>query len=157
MISRTYVGIDPGSSGALAVLDHQGDLIAYCDMPTLKTGKRTRVNGAALAQFLASLTDQPLTAYLESAGARPGQGTASMFSFGHSAGVVEGVIAALGIPLSVVTPQTWKRHYGLAGKSKELSRTRAVQLYPRAPLGRKKDHALAEAILIARYGLESGG
>lgn len=40
------------------------------------------------------------------------------------------------------------------GKTKGLSRTRAIQLYPRAPLGRKKDHALAEAILIARYGLE---
>lgn len=150
---QIIIGIDPGISGAVAVLTSDGTLIAHTAMPIYQPGKAKRVNPAALTAFL-----QPYThahAVLEQVGAMPGQGVSSMFSFGHSAGVIEGVLAALGISYELVTPQKWKKCYQLNGKPKDASRALAQRLYPDAPLSRKKDHALADAILIARYGFNS--
>ena len=146
------VGIDVGISGAIAVLSSDGALIDYTDMPTYQPGKRNRVNTAAVAQFLAPY--KAGLAVVEQVGAMPGQGVASMFSFGHSAGCIEGVVAALGMAFEPVTPKRWKTHYRLIGKAKDASRARAAQLFPVAPLSRKKDHALAEALLIAKFGLD---
>ncbi len=44
-----------------------------------------------------------------------------------------------------------EKHYKL-GKDKELAIALAIQLFPKAPLSRKKDHNRAEALLIANYG-----
>ena len=75
-----------------------------------------------------------------------------MFSFGTSYGIVIGVLAALSIPMVLVSPQTWKANAGIRGKDKDYARTLAQQLYPGAELGRKKDIGRADAILIARFG-----
>ena len=149
---RFIIGIDPGISGAIAVLDAGGLLVAHSAMPTYQPGKASRVNAAALCAFLDPY--RAGHAILEQVGAMPGQGVASMFSFGHAAGSVEGVLAALGISYELVTPQTWKRAYKLNGKPKDASRALAQRLYPGAPLGRKKDSGLADALLLARYGAQ---
>ncbi len=44
-----------------------------------------------------------------------GQSQAGAFSFGHSAGVLDGVLAALGLPTWHVTATVWKRTHGLIG------------------------------------------
>ena len=96
----TYrIGIDPGVTGAVVVL--AGEKIAAAQlMPSLKIGKSSRVNGAALAAFLRPWLNAgtALHAYLEQVHAMPGQGVTSMFTFGHSAGVAEGILLGLGIP-----------------------------------------------------------
>src|SRR5690606_14340133 len=91
-------------------------------------------------------------------GAMPGQGVSSMFTFGHAAGVVEGLIQGLGIPYTLVTPQAWKRRAGLIGSDKDAARSRAIQLYPgvRVLDLKEKGQAVADAMLIARYGLNGG-
>ena len=86
----------------------------------------------------------------------PGQGVASMFNFGMGYGIIQGVVSALGIPYELVTPQSWKKRAGLIGKDKDNARTMAQQLYPDAPLGRKKDIGRADALLIARFGNRIG-
>jgi crossover junction endodeoxyribonuclease RuvC len=77
-----------------------------------------------------------------------------MFSFGHAAGIIEGVVVALGIPITLVPPAAWKKALGLTGKDKDAARARAIQLYPGIPdLDLKgKGQALADAILIGRHG-----
>lgn len=142
-------GIDPGVSGAVAIIQ-AGRFVAGIDMPTFQDGKRRRVNAAALAAFLSE--HRPARVILERVGAMPGQGVASMFSFGHSVGIAEGVATALGLPLVLVTPQAWKRAAGLIGSDKAASLAVAARLFPDAPLSRKKDVALADALLIASYG-----
>lgn len=84
----------------------------------------------------------------------PGQGVTSMFTFGHAAGVVEGVVVGQMIPVTKVTPQAWKKRAGLVGKDKDAARSRAIQLWPRwDSLGKKGEgQALADAALIARFG-----
>ena len=147
------IGIDPGISGAIATLT--GDsLVDVVDMPTMKNGKKQMVNAAELAKLLSSYKSNNTVVYLERVSAMPGQGVSSMFNFGVSFGIIQGITGALQIPMVLVTPQLWKKKAGLLGKDKDCARTLAQQLYPAAPLGRKKDCGRADAILIARF---SGG
>ncbi|CZV67097.1 crossover junction endodeoxyribonuclease RuvC [Enterobacter hormaechei subsp. xiangfangensis] len=147
------LGIDPGCSGALVLVTEQGGYIDHLAMPTIKVGTKSRVNGAAVSAWL---RQYGIThAYLEQVGAMPGQGTASMFTFGHAAGVAEGILQGLNIPYTLVTPQAWKKSAGLIGSDKDAARSRAIQLYPelRALDAKAKGQAIADALLIARFGI----
>lgn len=147
------LGIDPGCSGALVLVTEQGGYIDHLAMPTIKVGTKSRVNGAAVAAWV---RQYGIThAYLEQVGAMPGQGTASMFTFGHAAGVAEGILQGLNIPYTLVTPQAWKKSAGLIGSDKDAARSRAIQLYPglRALDAKAKGQAIADALLIARHGI----
>jgi crossover junction endodeoxyribonuclease RuvC len=153
------IGIDPGISGALALHSTDG-LMAVTDIPTVAKGKgagrvKNEVNPAALVSLLrewATYRDEVLVV-VERVSSMPGQGVASMMSLGDTVGCIRGVIAARGYAIEWVTPQRWKKHFGLPA-DKEFARAKAIQLYPEAKLDRKKDHNRAEAILIARYGWE---
>ena len=151
------IGIDPGASGAIALLV-QGVLIAVHDMPTVtvernKSQKR-QVCPAGLSILIESLTGPYVTkAIVEKVGAMPGQGVSSMFSFGRSVGIIEGVLAAKQIPVSFVTPQAWQKLSG-ASKGKDGSRQRVMELFPREAhlFARVKDDGRADAVLIALTG-----
>lgn len=150
---KAVLGIDPGCSGALVLVTKQGGYIDHLAMPTIKVGTKSRVNGAAVAAWV---RQYGIThAYLEQVGAMPGQGTASMFTFGHAAGVAEGILQGLNIPYTLVTPQAWKKSAGLIGSDKDAARSRAIQLYPeiRALDAKAKGQAIADALLIARFGI----
>lgn len=153
---RLTFGIDPGLTGAIAVLG-DGQFVDVFDMPTMGRGKagRQSVNSAELARLLRaarSSVGPHVSAVMEDVAARPGQGVTSMFRFGHGCGCVDGVLGALGIPVTRVTPSKWKASYGLLGAHKDASRGKAIDLYPMAPLGRKRDHGRADALLLARWG-----
>ncbi|MCF7992243.1 MAG: hypothetical protein K9M02_17525 [Thiohalocapsa sp.] len=79
-----------------------------------------------------------------------------MFAFGRAAGVAEGVIGALALPMVLVTPQTWKRRARLLGKDKDAGRALALGLFPEvaADLARKRDQGRADALLLAYFGAE---
>ncbi|EEU9257627.1 crossover junction endodeoxyribonuclease RuvC [Escherichia coli] len=147
------LGIDPGCSGSLVLITEQGGYIDHLAMPTIKVGTKSRVNGAAVSAWIRQYGISH--AYLEQVGAMPGQGTASMFTFGHAAGVAEGILQGLNIPYTLVTPQAWKKSAGLIGSDKDAARSRAIQLYPelRALDAKAKGQAIADALLIARHGI----
>jgi crossover junction endodeoxyribonuclease RuvC len=77
-----------------------------------------------------------------------------VFAFGKGYGIVLGVLAAHGVPVTLVAPAVWKRALGVL-KAKDAARARASQLLPQCagqwPL--KKDHGKAEAALLALYGV----
>ena len=152
-----YLGIDPGLSGALAVIETYNGapaLIDAIDMPAVGTGAKARVDIIAAAQWIAK--HSPSTAYVERAQAFPGQGASSGFSYGRAVGALEAVVALCSIPLILVEASIWKRKLHLPGKDKEAARQKALQLFPKqhALLARKKDHGRAEAALIAVASLE---
>jgi len=148
------IGIDPGLSGAIVIMD--GDTpVAWYRMPTMKTGSANRVNAPALAAIIRpSIYGEEIKAYVELVGSMPGQGVASMFSFGHSAGVIQGVLGAFEIPVTMVTPSQWKKRAGLVGQDKDASRTKAIQMWPSWRELDKKGvgQAYADAAFIALYG-----
>ena len=154
------IGIDPGLSGAIAFLplDPTAGLPWVEDMPVIGHSKSGFVKNAADVVALAKLLEPfgmsgQAAVYLERVNAFPGQGVGSVFSLGMSFWGAAGVVAACGLPLHLVEPKDWKRHFRLSA-DKELARALASRYYPSVNLTRKKDHGKAEALLIARYGME---
>jgi crossover junction endodeoxyribonuclease RuvC len=146
----SILGIDPGKSGAIAIIHiHQPYRVLVEDVPIVGG----EINAHALASYLNEL--KPSLAMIESVASMPKQGVKSMFSFGVSYGMVRGVVTALNIPLTFVSPGKWKKHYGLSA-DKEDARKRAIHLFPQdaEQFKRKKDHGRAEAALIALYCLD---
>ena len=151
---NVIIGIDPGLSGAIAVLESsRKSILRLEDMPVVPDGKKRKVSGHGLKEILKHYPRATVDmVYLERVSAMPGQGVVSMFSFGRSVGAVEAAISLLGLPLTYVTPQSWKRSAGLIGTIKDASRSKVLDLYPDAAVTRKKDNGRADAVLIARFG-----
>ena len=142
------LGIDPGLSGGIAIIS--GSQIELLE--TIPTEKKTgfikrQVDAQKLSNILRVYPD--LICYLEKVASRPGQGVSSVFSFGDTYGTIRGVLGALNIPIYYVSPQRWKKELKIS--SKEDSLKASFDLF----LGlkfKKKDHNIAEALLIAYYG-----
>ena len=145
------LGIDPGLSGALGFY--------FPAVPDRATAEDLPVAGNEIdAATLACRIEQmnPDVAIVERVSARPGQGVSSTFKFGTAYGTVRGVLGALLVPMHLVTPSPWKRHYRLSA-DKEQARALALRLFPATAecFQRRRDHGRAEAALIARYGAEA--
>jgi hypothetical protein len=153
------LGADPGIAGGLAVVgaaDNGGFvLLGVIDIPIVGTGAKQRVNVAGVREFI--LRHQPTAGLIERAGSMPRQGIASAFKYGRATGSIEATIVLCGLPIEIVEPSVWKRHWRLPGKDKEASRQRALEMFPDAHslLARKKDHGRAESMLIAAFGLRT--
>jgi len=141
-------GIDPGFSGALSF---PYDDTVY-DMPVMGEGAGKCVDGAAVWAMLQK--HSPDIIVIEQVAARPGQGVSTMFRFGTAYGAVYALALASNAVVILVTPQKWKRTFGLIGKSKEASRALALRMFPamRDRLKRKKDEGRAEGLLLSVYG-----
>ncbi len=124
-------GIDPGVSGALAVIDSQKHTIFVADLPTLEyrvgKKKRRRIDPSRLAMLIEPLDIDHMI--VENVHSMPAQGIASAFSFGHTLGCIQGVIGALQIPHTLVTPQVWKKALRI-GKDKTQSHRLVASLIP---------------------------
>ena len=122
-MTKRILGIDPGASGAMALLD--GDvLVRVADMPIIMVKGRSRILAPGVVDLI--VETKPDQIVLEDVSAMPGQGVSSMFSFGRGLGVLEGVIAALGYPLIMVRPNRWKRDAGVPA-DKDAARAQRIK------------------------------
>ena len=150
------IGIDPGLSGAIAILQNNKVLNLF-DMPVMAEGKKNKrqLNSAQLVNILKDNTksNAEIAVVVEQVNAMPGQGVTSMFNFGQTFGAIKGVCAALALPIFFVRPSKWKKHFELINSSKDSSRTKVIEMYPSlsSQLSKKKDVNKSDAILIARY------
>lgn len=146
------IGIDPGATGAIAILGTDSQLHDIIDLPAV-TGS---VDGwyAIANTFDAIAThDDVRLAVIEGVRSRPGQGVASVFKFGRCLGVLEGLVAAQLWRAESPAPSTWKKDMGLS-KDKDTSRHMAMRLWPDHThrFSRVKDDGRAEAALMAEWG-----
>tara|TARA_B100000242_G_C42824806_1_gene383269 strand:- start:38 stop:529 length:492 start_codon:yes stop_codon:yes gene_type:complete len=154
------IGIDPGLSGAIAVLEDNKVLGIY-DMPVMAEGKKSKrqLNSAQLVSIIKQNTysNDEIAIVVEQVNAMPGQGVTSMFNFGQTFGAIKGVCAALELPIFFVRPIKWKKHFELLNSSKDASRTKVIEMYPALSnqLSKKKDVNKSDAILIARFYSET--
>ena len=154
------IGIDPGLSGAIAVLENNKVLNIF-DMPVMSEGKKNKrqLNSALLVSLLKENISQSeeVSIVVEQVNAMPGQGVTSMFNFGQTFGAIKGVCAALELPIFFVRPSKWKKYFELINSSKDASRTKAIEMYPMLSkqLAKKKDVNKSDAILIARFFSET--
>lgn len=150
-----FIGIDPGFSGAMAVIDAARDVVDVVDAPILTVGDRREMDLAAMRELLVVFADKNAHAFIERVHSMPGSSGRSMFSFGTGYGAWLGELAALQIPTTRVEPARWKAAMmdGM-GKEKDAARLRAMMLFPKmaAHFARKTDDGRAEALLIAEYG-----
>ena len=150
------LGIDPGLSGAIAILEKKKVLNLF-DMPVMAEGKKNKkqLNSAQLVNIIRenSIGDEEIAVVVEQVNAMPGQGVTSMFNFGQTFGAIKGVCAALNLPIFFVRPSKWKKYFELINSSKDSSRTKVIEMYPSlsSQLAKKKDVNKSDAILIARY------
>ena len=149
------IGIDPGLSGGIAILDDL-KVFDFFDMPIMSEGKKNKnqLNSAQLVNIIKKhIVSGNTFVIVEQVSAMPGQGVTSMFNFGQTFGSIKGICAALNLPIFYVRPAKWKKHFELINSSKDASRTKVIEMYPSISdrLSRKKDVNKADAILIARY------
>lgn len=158
-----YAGYDPGKTGAMVALTDKGELFEYERFPLIKVGKKSVLDIRAMAEWLELLrtVDGRVRVTIEKVHAMPGQGVTSMFSFGRSLGLIEGMVATQGFPCTYAAPRTWqavmlkdkptgKDHKGSAALA-------AVELWPELSktMKVKANWGIADAALIAEYGRRS--
>ena len=154
------IGIDPGLSGAIAVMEDNKVLNIF-DIPVMSEGKKNKrqLNSALLVNLLKKNInkEEEVAVVVEQVNAMPGQGVTSMFNFGQTFGALKGICAALELPIFFVRPSKWKKHFELLNSSKDASRTKAIEMYPKlsSQLSKKKDVNKSDAILIARFFSET--
>lgn len=156
------LGVDPGLMGGWAVVDAKGNLFSAGSFPThivKKNGKKSlQIDGPNLAAIL-DLTSST-HAFVENVSSRPRQ--QGQFQFGVNTGIIHGILHALNVSLHKVSPASWKAVYGIKraddqskAETKTHARKIAASLYPQHAklFSRVKDDGVAEATLIALYGL----
>ena len=154
------IGIDPGLSGAIAVM-HDKKVINLYDMPVMAEGKKNKrqLNSSQLVNIIKENINEneETIVVVEQVNAMPGQGVTSMFNFGQTFGAIKGVCAALKLPIFFVRPSKWKKHFELINSSKDSSRTKVIEMYPTlsGQLAKKRDVNKSDAVLIAKFYFET--
>ena len=168
------IGIDPGLSGAIALIQaDRGELFNVVDMPTRKSvkangKKETIIDVPALAEILNDYIGhghgpENVHIVIEQQSTRPGLAAGAVFKTGYGYGVLVGLAEASGCHWTTIRPQQWKATHGLIGAGGDLkgaARTRAIKTASREAamarfphhacmFWRIKDDGRAEAALIA--------
>ena len=143
------LAIDPGAvSGAYAFFPEMGLLPVVGDLPVVDG----QLDGAHFGHMVRHWL--PDAAIVERVASMPKQGVASTFKFGMAVGIIHGVLLGGRVPLHLVTPGVWKKHFKLTGTDKDAARALAIRLYPALQgLSRKKDQGRADALLIGDWFL----
>ena len=114
-----------------------GKIIDVIEMPTMAEGKKNKkqVNGNQLynelKKYLSEINIDEACVVVEHVTAMPGQGVTSMFNFGQSFGVIKGICSAMQLPIHFIRPTKWKKYFNLINTSKDASRSRAIELFPK--------------------------
>lgn len=165
---KNYIGIDPGSHGYIAIVTEEGECI---NSLAIEDSTEQEV-----AQFLYAVkaARPACTCAMEDVHSMPGQGVATTFAFGRNVGFLQGILVALQIPYTLVTPRKWQKEMWIAKDMvytvrkdkhgddkrqvapKPTSINAATRLFPTTDL-RKSDRARnphdgkCDALLIALY------
>jgi crossover junction endodeoxyribonuclease RuvC len=149
----TICGIDPGIGGALALVYRGG--IELIDMPTIEVRGKRHVCPAGVTEWLE--VNKPDMVVIEHVQGVQGAGATSAFSFGRSFGLLEGVVAGLGLRHCLVRPQAWTKALRVS-RDKGSHRAAAKRLWPANAhlFARVKDDGRADAALMAHWMFMSG-
>jgi len=158
-----YGGIDPGHTGALAIVNAAGTTARVWDMPMTKADKdrKKEIDLDQLHTIYREFKHRPgLVLGIEQPNTRPGEGAERSFRFGKGLGYLHAFAHLLNIDYYLLAPNLWKGRLGLPGKSDpEALKTCAAMLdrnYPaaqdliRGPRGGLKSGRI-DALLIAHF------
>lgn len=162
-MSHVFVGIDPGLSGAVAMIGNLGiagqtdETVTVFDAPVMMSGKRLVYDigtmKAVLSQASAHTGFTAMCA-MEKVHAMPKNGSIGNFRLGYGFGLWEAILVVVKMRYQLIAPQTWKKAMMPdMPKEKDSSRVRAIQMFPQYAdkMNLKKHHGRADALLIAEY------
>ena len=143
-----YIGVDPGASGGIAVLDENGAVVECSNMPDTPM---------EILEFFRKYSPEETICVLEDVGqGMPGQSSSATAKFARHNGHLEMALLALGIKTVKCRPQKWEKTYALGSSGKHeksewkrMLKERAQQLFPQ--LGKKVTLKTCDALLIAEY------
>lgn len=144
--NKVYVGVDPGKSGAMAIIMSDG---------TVRFEEYT--DQLCYRETIREIAGHPYSIVVERLFARPGKMSSAKanFELGRCVGELETMFGMLGVGFQSVTPQAWQKEFGISG-DKETHIRMARQLFPGVSLRRtekcKTDFdGFADALLMAEY------
>jgi hypothetical protein len=178
------IGIDPGQKGSLVVVKFNNNKnftvkniknIQFYDFTTIKKN----LNYNNIANPVSNLIDvypmkkvlervknkQETYINIEKVHTMPLQGVSSSGNFMMNFGLLKGFLLGSGFKLNCISPQVWKRYYGLLKKIKDASRILAIDKFGDCNIYKeenktvydylkyKKNVDRADALLIALYEL----
>lgn len=139
-----FMGLDPGGSGGIALIDANGVVIYATAMP-----ETPRDILDTIAKH-----DRAVYAVLERVWSSPGWGHVGAFKFGTSVGELRMALTAQGIPFDEVMPKAWQKLLGVSypkakgeKRDKNVTKRRAQALFPST----RVTHATADALLLAEF------
>lgn len=149
-----YIGVDPGKKGGYAVIE-QG-ISGQQTVEVYPWDDSEFVHKMRMLAEDDDIRNAGIIAAVEKVGSMPHDSHKAAFSFGHSLGFIEGVLAGCWISYQLVPPNVWKRHYSLIGKDKKASIEVCKRVFPDLcllPTARSKvpSDGLAESALIALF------
>ena len=147
--NKTFVGIDPGASGGIAMI-HNNKCIAW---------KYPKDNIKELKQIFKIIKStnrvNNIICYIENVHAFPTDARSRAFAFGRNFGIWLGMLTALSLLYNKVTPSTWQKHFGSFPKEKKDRKNRIKEIAKQTfPDTNKITLATSDAILIALYAKE---
>lgn len=155
-MKNLYLGIDPGISGAFAIIDSSKSILTMQDVPTTERRGKNYFDAHAFAEILKPNSHRIKFALLEDVGAAPKQGVVSTFRFGHATGQINGVLSALDIEIKFIKPAVWKMLMNVES-GKETSMLKVKELFPNLEeefFKKKGNHNMAEALLLAYIAVD---
>ena len=147
------LGIDPGKTGGLAILDAHGKVVALHPMPM----QAKEFDVETLFQIIQGLPEGSMVV-MEAVHSFPSQGVRSVWSFAYGVGLIHGLVRASQVPLELVSPVTWqKATCGATRGDKSVTAAWAARMFPGAPIvpkGCRKPHeGIVDALGIAWFGI----
>jgi hypothetical protein len=154
MIAPTahIMGIDPGKTGGIVILDVNGTVLSLLPMPM----QAKEFDTETIYQLIQGLPEGSIV-LMERVNAFPGQGVSSVWAFSYGVGMIHGLVRASKVPLELVSPVTWqKATCGPTGGDKSRTAAWAARMFPSAkivPKGCRKPHeGIVDALGIAWFG-----
>lgn len=151
------LGIDPGKTGGLAILDAFGAVVSVHPMPM----QAKEFDVEAIFQIIQALP-QGSRVVMERVSAFPGQGVVGIWTFAYGVGLIHGLVRASQVPLDLVSPVTWQKgSSGPTGGDKSITAAWCARTFPAAPIvpkGCRKPHeGICDALGIAWFGVMKYG
>jgi hypothetical protein len=148
-----YIGVDPGISGGIAAIHADGSVFGALKMPATDEGRVEAVQIMLDGASVAVAGIEHVHGGVWAPGGRR-QGSTSAFTFGGAYHSIRTAFLAANVRVVDVRPLRWQTQMRCrTGGDKNISKARALELFP----SMKVTHALADALILAewvrRYGL----
>jgi len=145
------IGIDPGKSGAIAVLSADSTILSLHDMPLNKAGE---VSIVGLRDIMLTFSKGDRACIEVCHGMKfdgKTQSTSSMLNYGMHVGMLQGMLFMQDVMYKEVQSTSWMSAFGVRGKTSGNYNgfKKCAELFSGVDLGKKNGRA--DALMIAEY------